>query len=100
MSGNRDERFRREAFWNRTIQVKADVCGDKYFSLFKIKSEVDKIYSLSLENNMERVIEEWRQLPIFVNVPAANDSQCELSQFYASSNASSSAWANNWPSIM
>ena len=53
----------------KTIQVKADVCDDKYFSLFQIKSEVDKIYSLALENNMQReVIKEWRQLQIFVNV--------------------------------
>ena len=53
----------------KTIQVKADVCGDKYFSLSQIKSEVDKIYSLALENNMQReVIKEWRQLQIFVNV--------------------------------
>ena len=53
----------------KTIQVKADVCDDKYFSLFQIKSEVDKIYSLALENNIEReMIEEWRQLQIFVNV--------------------------------
>ena len=49
----------------KTIQVKADVCDDKHFSLFQIKSEVDKIYSLALENNMEReVIKEWRQLQI------------------------------------
>ena len=53
----------------RTVQVKADICDDKYFNLFQIKGEVDKIYSLALENNMEReVIEEWRQLQIFVNV--------------------------------
>jgi len=53
----------------RTVQVKADICDDTYFSLFQIKGEVDKIYSLALENNMEReVIEEWRQLRIFVNV--------------------------------
>ena len=53
----------------RTVQVKADICDDKYFSLFQIKGEVDKIYSLALENNMERdVSEEWRQLQIFVYV--------------------------------
>ena len=138
----------------RTIQVKAGVCDDKYFPLFEIKSEVDKIYSLALENNMEReVIEEWRQLHIFVNVlleGLKNKSHSEaikklklvfggtrglrnensklarrilrqsssanfasapawvppmapnvnFHNFYASFNASSSKWGNNWPSII
>jgi hypothetical protein len=39
------------------------------FLFFQIKGEVDKIYSLGLENNMEReVIGECRQLQICVNV--------------------------------
>ena len=52
----------------RTISIKNDICDDKYFSLFPIKMEVDKIFSLALELNMDKqVIEEWRQLTVLVN---------------------------------
>ena len=44
----------------RTVQVKADICDDKYFSLFQVKGEVDKIYSFALDNMERDVIREWR----------------------------------------
>ena len=51
----------------RTISIKNDICDDKYFNLFPIKMEVDKIFSLALELNIgKQVIEEWRQLTVFV----------------------------------
>ena len=52
----------------QTISVKNDICDDKYFSLFPIKTEVDKIFSLALELTMDKqIIEEWRQITVLVS---------------------------------
>ena len=48
--------------------MKADISDDKYFTLFPIKDEVDKVLAKAHELNMgKEVIEEWRQLSILVN---------------------------------
>ena len=60
--------FQTQAFWLRTVSVKADISDDKYFTLFPIKEEVDKVLAKAHELNMgKEVIEEWRQLSILVN---------------------------------
>ena len=60
--------FQTQAFWLKTVTLKADISDDKYFTLFPIKEEVDKILAKALELNMEKdVIEEWRQLAVLVN---------------------------------
>ena len=50
------------------MSLKADISDDKYFTLFPIKEEVDKVLAKALELNLgKEVIEEWRQLAILVN---------------------------------
>ena len=46
----------------RIMNLKNDVCDDKYFSLFAIKAEAEKIHNLALELEMDKdTKEEWRQ---------------------------------------
>ena len=60
--------YQTQVFWLKTVSLKTDISDDKYFTLFPIKDEVDKILAKALELNMEKeVIEEWRQLAILVN---------------------------------
>ena len=64
----RDLAFQTQAFWLKTVSLKADISDDKYFTLFPIKEEVDKVLAKALELNLgKEVIEEWRQLAILVN---------------------------------
>ena len=47
----------------RTISLKTAVIVGFFFFFIPIKEEVDKIYALALELNLEKdVVEEWRQL--------------------------------------
>ena len=53
----------------RIMNLKNDVCDDKYFSLFAIKPEAEKIHNLALELEMDKdTKEEWRQYTVLCNV--------------------------------
>ena len=50
------------------MNLKNDVCDDKYFSLFAIKAEAEKIYNLALELEIDNSTkEEWRQYVVLCN---------------------------------
>ena len=52
----------------RIMNLKNDVCDDKYFSLFAIKAEAEKIYNLALELEIDNSTkEEWRQYVVLCN---------------------------------
>ena len=60
-----DLAFQTQAFWLKTVSLKAGISDDKYFTSFPIKEEVDKVLAKALELNLgKEVIEEWRQLAI------------------------------------
>ena len=48
----RDLAFQTQAFWLKTVSLKADISDDKYFTLFPIKEEVDKVLAKALELNL------------------------------------------------
>ena len=53
----------------RIMNLKNDVCDDKYFSLFAIKAEAEKIHNLALELEMDKdTKEKWRQYAVLCNV--------------------------------
>jgi hypothetical protein len=53
----------------RIMNFKNDVCDDKYFSLFPIKAEAEKIHNLALELEMDKdTKEEWRQCTVLCNL--------------------------------
>jgi hypothetical protein len=52
----------------RIMNLKNDVCDDKYLSLFAIKAEAEKIHNLALELEMDKdTKEEWRQYTVLCN---------------------------------
>ena len=51
------------------MNFKNDVCDDKYFSLFAIKAEAEKIHNLALQLEIDqKTKEEWRQYVVFCNL--------------------------------
>jgi len=52
----------------RIMNLRNDVCDDKYFSLFAIKAEAEKIHNLALELEIDKSTkEEWRQYVVLCN---------------------------------
>ena len=52
----------------RIMNFKNDVCDDKYFSLFAIKAEAEKIHNLALQLEIDKETrEEWRQTIVLCN---------------------------------
>ena len=52
----RDKKYSEESFWLKTVEE------DKFTNLYDVKTQVDKIYSLALENSMDQlVLKEWQQ---------------------------------------
>ena len=52
----------------RIMNLKNDVCDDKYFSLFAIKAEAEKIHNLALQLEIDQnTKEEWRQYVVLCN---------------------------------
>jgi len=50
------------------MNLKNDVCDDKYFSLFAIKEEAEKIHNLALQLEIDQnTKEEWRQYVVLCN---------------------------------
>ena len=50
------------------MNLKNDVCDDKYFSLFAIKAEAKKIHNLALQLEIDQnTKEEWRQYVVLCN---------------------------------
>ena len=50
------------------MNLKNDVCDDKYFSLFAIKAEAEKIHNLALQLEIDQnTKEEWRQYVVLCN---------------------------------
>ena len=53
----------------RIMNFKNDVCDDKYFSLFAIKAEAEKIHNLALQLEIDqKTKEEWRQYVVLCNL--------------------------------
>ena len=58
----RDKKWSEESFWLRTVNLRESFTEDKFSNLYDVKAQVDRIYSLALENNMEQsIISEWQQ---------------------------------------
>ena len=52
----------------RIMNLRNDVCDDKYFSLFAIKAEAEKIHNLALELEIDKSTKEaWRQYVVLCN---------------------------------
>ena len=50
------------------MNLKNNVCDDKYFSLFAIKAEAEKIHNLALQLEIDQnTKEEWRQYVVLCN---------------------------------
>ena len=58
----RDRKWSEESFWLRTVNLRESFTEDKFTNLYEGKGQVDRIYSLALENNMDQsIITEWQQ---------------------------------------
>jgi len=58
----RDKKYSEESFWLKTINLRDMFQEDKFTNLYDVKTQVDKIYSLALENSMDQlIIKEWQQ---------------------------------------
>ena len=58
----RDKKWSEESFWLRTVNLRETFTEDKFTNLYEVKAQVDRIYSLALENSMEQsIISEWHQ---------------------------------------
>ena len=58
----RDRKWSEESFWLRTVNLRQSFTEDKFTNLYEVKDQVDRIYSLALENNMDQsIITEWQQ---------------------------------------
>ena len=59
---DRDRKWSEESFWLRTVNLRESFTEDKFTNLYEVKGQVDRIYSLALENNMDHsIITEWQQ---------------------------------------
>ena len=58
----RDLKYNQESFWLRIVDLRENFNDDKFTNLFEVKTKVDKIYNMALENSMEQaIIQEWQQ---------------------------------------
>ena len=58
----RDKKWSEESFWLRTVNLQETFTEDKFTNLYEVKAQVDRIYSLALENSMEQsIISVWHQ---------------------------------------
>ena len=58
----RDKKYSEESFWLKTVNLREMFQEDKFSNLYDVKTQVDKIYRLALENSMDPlVIKEWQQ---------------------------------------
>ena len=58
----RDKKWSEESFWLETVNLQEIFTEDKFTNLYEVKAQVDRIYSLALENSMEQsIISKWQQ---------------------------------------
>ena len=57
-----DRNWSEASFWLRTVNLRESFTDDKFTNLYEVKGQVDRIYRLDLENNMDQsIITEWQQ---------------------------------------
>ena len=58
----RDKKYSEESFWLKTVNLREMFQDDRFTNLYDVQTQVNKIYSLALENSMEQsTIQEWQQ---------------------------------------
>ena len=56
----RDKKYSEESFWLKTVNLREMFQDDRFTNLYDVQTQVNKIYSLALENSMEQsTIQEW-----------------------------------------
>ena len=58
----RDKKYSEESFWLKTVNLREMFQDDRFTNLYDVQTQVNKFYSLALENSMEQsTIQEWQQ---------------------------------------
>ena len=50
----RDKKYSEESFWLKTVNLREMFQDDRFTNLYDVQTQVNKIYSLALENSMEQ----------------------------------------------
>ena len=64
----RDKKYSEESFWLKTVNLREMFQDDRFTNLYDVQTQVNKFYSLALENSMEQsTIQEWQQHVLIVS---------------------------------